>query len=138
MITKENFKDALEVIQQVCHIYDGDKVDDEKNNKYKNKLAEKLLKRMKQGAREQEERSRKKGKGQNKNMQIENIISAVSNRHPTLSPLTIWDTTIFILLDSFERLQVNEDYEMIKHQVCVWGDEKKNFKRDLWYQNNYN
>ena len=138
VITQDNFKEALEVIQQICHIYDGDKVDEEKNNRYKNKLAEKLLKRMKQGKKEQEEANRKKSKRQNKNMQIENIISAVSNRHPTLSPLTIWDATIFILLDCFERLQVNEDYEMIKHQVCVWGDEKKVFKRDLWYQNNYN
>jgi len=135
VISKDNFNDILELLQQVCHIYDADKSQEEAKAKYKNKLADTLMKKMKKGQEEQKKREAKRSG--NKDMTLSNIISSVANKHPTLSPLNIWDITVFILLDSFDRIQTNEDYDMLKRSVSVWGDEKKIFKREYWHKNLY-
>ena len=108
IICKESFIQVLEVIQRICCIY------------------EKMLK-----AKQAEK------KKSDDNMTLPNIISAVSNRHPSITPITVWELTIFQLLDSFERLRDNAFYEIEKTRVSVWGDEKKTFDAALWYKNNY-
>ena len=71
------------------------------------------------------------------NLSIPNIISAVASKHPSLNLTSIWDLTIFQLLDSFSRLQANTVYEIDSTRVSVWGDEKKTFDPALWYKNIY-
>lgn len=71
------------------------------------------------------------------NLSIPNIISSVSNMHPSINYLNIWDLTIFQLLDAFNRLQANVMYNIDCTRVSVWGDEKKTFDVSLWYKNNY-
>lgn len=130
IISENILKQVLEIIQQVCGIYEEDKVI--KESKFKNKLAKKLYEKMQKA--EKKARAEKKG---SKDYSLPNIISAVSNRHPSITPLNVWELTIFQLLDSFKRLQMNSMFEINSTRVSVWGDEKKTFDATAWYKNEY-
>lgn len=128
VIHKEVFAQVLEVLQQICCIYK--EKDESKKVKYKNKLAEKLHKRMLAAA----EKEKKKF---DKNLTVPNIISTLSCNHPSINYINIWELTLFQLFDNFERLQLRFVYEIDSTRVSVWGDEKKTFDAALWYKNNY-
>lgn len=122
IIGVENFEEVLFAIQQTCCIASKEK---KEKPKFKNEKARKLYERM------------QKSKSMNNNdlnsLSLPNIISAVSNFHPSLNPINIYDITVFQLYDSFNRLQLGEAYWMNKMRVSVWGDEKGKFKSSLWY-----
>ncbi|MBE5993213.1 MAG: hypothetical protein E7247_12610 [Paenibacillaceae bacterium] len=75
------------------------------------------------------------GNKTDKNMDLPNIISAVSARHPSLNIYNIWDITVYQLYDQFKRLQVNSFYDIQSMTVAAWGDEKKQFDASQWYKN---
>lgn len=127
VIHKGTFQEVLEIIQQVCCVY---KEKSHEKPKFKNKLAEKLFKRMEKA----NEESKKKA---DLNLSLPNIISSVSCNHPSVNYTNIWKYTVFQLLDTFERMQLKAIYDMNSTRVSVWGDEKKTFEASLWYKNNY-
>ena len=130
LVSENIFKDVLNAIQQICCI---DEVHEEPTDvKFKNKTAQKIYEKMLK-----DEAERQKKKEIDSDFTIPNIISAVSNKHPTINPINVWDLTIFQLLDSFNRLQVNSVFDIDSTRVSVWGDEKKTFNAALWYKNNY-
>ncbi len=130
VLNKEAFLQVIDLIQQICCIHT--KEDIQKDMKFKNKLAEKLFKKMQKAEREEKENRK-----MDINLSIPNIISSVSNKHPSISPFSVWDLTIFQLLDSFSRLQQNTMFGIDCTRVSVWGDEKKTFNAALWYKNGY-
>lgn len=79
----------------------------------------------------------KEEKKADKDLTIPNIISSVSNKHPSYNHTNIWDITIFQLLDSFNKLRLNTIYDIQALRVSVWGDEKKTFDSTLWHKNEY-
>ncbi len=122
IINEQSFEDVLDIICQTCCIErqsGGGKI------KFKNALARKLYERMKLG---------NKQKKKNGDMTLSNIISAVTARHTSLNYTTIYQLTIFQLMDNFERLRVNEIYDSSRITVSVWGDKKKHFDDSLWYK----
>lgn len=129
IISEKNFGDLTEVIAQICGMeYEGE----EEAPKFKNKLAEKLYKKM--------EKARKKNavfNKENKNFSIPNIISAVASKHPSLNFANIWDITIYQLIDTFQRLQMNAAYEINARSVSIWGDKKKKFDDSIWFKNRF-
>lgn len=128
VIHEKTFLQILGLIQEICCIYSKEKSIDEM--KFKNKIARKLYEKMLK-AQEQEK------KKADINMSLPNVISAVSNKHPSINPINVWDMTIFQLLDAFNRLQVNSMYDIDCTRVSVWGDEKNTFDAALWYKNNF-
>ena len=129
IITKKNFNDIIFVIQQICCI------EDKSNNeelKFKNNLAKELYFKM-QKAVEKQKIERK----EDKNFELPNLISAVSNSHPTIDPINVWDLTVYQLMDSFNRLQTNRMLDMQATSVSVWGDKKNAFNAALWYKNQF-
>ena len=131
IVQEKNFNEFLYIIQQTCGIY---RKENNENVKFKNALARKLYEKMQKANAENE---KKREKELDKNLSLANIISKVSNKHPTISPITVWDLTLFQLLDSFKSMQVNESYDISKTRVSVWGDEKNTFDGSLWYRNNH-
>lgn len=132
VINEDVFFEVIDVIQQTCCI--RDKKTTEKPPKYKNSKAKKIYEKMLKAMKEQEERESKKN---GLNFSLANIISAVSNKHPTISPVNVWDLTVFQLYDAFSRLQINNLYQIDCMRVSTWGDEKKTFDISLWYKNNF-
>lgn len=132
-IGEESFPQLLAYIQQICCMYEREEEPIEQQ-KFKSKLAEKLYRKMRKASEEQEKR---KAKLHQKEYSLANIISAVSNFHPSLSPIQIWKLTKFQLVDSFNRLQSNAIYNITWTRTAVWGDEKNQFDSALWYKNNH-
>lgn len=128
-ISKELLPQVFELIQQICCIYNAEDEIDE--SKFKNNLAKKLMERMKKAAKQNAP------KKSDLNLTIPNIISAISNKHPSLNYTNIWNLTVFQLLDAFNRTQMNSMYDIDSTRVSVWGDEKKTFDVSLWYKNEY-
>ena len=133
VIIDKTFMQAIQMIQQVCCIYEKEEERIE-NMKFKSELAKKMYEKMLKAKKEQEKIKAKKA---NKDFSLPNIISAVSNRHPTINPINVWELTVFQLIDAFGRLQVNALYDINWTRVSVWGDEKKTFDPSLWYKNNH-
>jgi len=133
VITDKLFSQVVEIIQQVCCIYDEEK-EEPAEIKFKNSIAKAMYERMQKAQKEMEQ---KKKETMDKNHSIPNIISAVASRHPSINFVNIWELTIFQLLDCFNRLQANAFYEIGWTRTAVWGDEKKTFDPSLWYQNNH-
>jgi len=130
VVNADNFEGVMKILQQVCAIYSEPK--EEEQPKYKNKLAQKLMKRMEKAQAEKSKRE-----GNDKNMTFGNIISSVSNRSFSINPINVWDMTVFQLIDSFKKQQNNEMYNINARGVSVWGDEKNTFNSELWYKNIY-
>lgn len=131
VIHNDTFMQVIELIQQTCCIYE-DTEESLDNVKYKNKLARKIYEKILKAQKEQQ-----KQKKADINLSLPNIISAVSNSHPSINPINIWNMHVFSVLDSFNRLRVNSMYHIDSTRVSVWGDEKKTFDSALWYKNNY-
>jgi hypothetical protein len=81
------------------------------------------------------QKKRDSGIRADKNMDLPNIISAVSARHPSLNIQNIWGITVYQLYDQFKRLQVNSFFDIQSMTVAAWGDEKKQFDATQWYKN---
>ena len=130
VITEDTMSQVLGLIQQICCIYDEEEQTEE--IQFKNNLAKRLFEKM-QKAKQKKNESKKT----DVNFSLPNIISALSNKHPSISPVNVWDLTVFQLLDSFNRLQANALYDIDSVRVSVWGDEKNAFDASRWYRNEY-
>lgn len=128
VISKESFSQVLELMQQICCIYSEE--ESKENLKFKNALAKKLYEKMLKAEKE-------KNKKADMNLSLPNIISSLSNKHPSINYTNVWNLTVFQLMDSFNRVQTNTMYDIDSTRVSVWGDEKKTFDFTLWYKNNY-
>lgn len=129
IIHKDILLDILDILQQICCLRKTEeKIDDKMfKNKRAKKLYEKMLKR----------RSQLPSKTNNKDLELPNIISAVSSKHPSINLTNVWELTIFQLIDTFNRLQADSAFYIDSVRVSVWGDEKKTFNMALWYKNQF-
>lgn len=128
LLAKENLSEVFCLIQQICGIY-AEEVNTD-GIKFKTQRAKWLFERMQKGNKPKKEKA-------DKNLTLPNIISAICNKHPSLTYTNIWDITLYQLLDVFSRMQNNLIYDLNSTRVSVWGDEKKTFDVSLWYKNIY-
>lgn len=132
MITEPLFPHVLNILKQVCGMEADEEEADLSQMKFKNETARKLFEKMQKAKKAQ----KKHGK-HDPNLTLPNIISAVATRHPSINYTNIGQLTIYQVMDSFDRLRNDAFYEIDKTRVSVWGDEKKTFKPDAWYKNEY-
>ncbi len=130
VINRDIFPQVIDLIQQICCINEKD--ESPENLKFKSEKARARYMKMLEA-----EKAKKTSKKADNNLSLPNIISAVSNMHPSISIISIWDLTIFQLIDSFIRLQENIMYGVNCLRVATWGDEKKQFDATAWYKNRY-
>lgn len=126
IISKDNYRDVVDVICQRNNIKNKDIADP---SKVKNKKALDILQKIKKGA----EKMAKATKADD-NMELGNIISAVANRSQSLNIINIWELTIFQLWDSFARLTNNNAYDINAASVSAWGDKDKKFDFNGWFK----
>jgi len=122
---------VISICKQVC-VMDTDDDEDINEMKFKNEAARKLYERLHAAKKKQ-----KAKKTTDINLTLPNIISVVSNNHPSINPINVWDLTLFQLFDAFNRLQLDKIYNIDSTRVSVWGDEKKKFDPAFWYKNEY-
>jgi len=131
VMTSESFDVVIDLMQQICCIHDKEE-DEEEEPVFKNEIAKKLFLKMQEA-----EKQRAKEKKADLNFTIPNIISAVASKHPSINLVNIWDLTMFQLMETFSRIQMNAVYDINALRVSVWGDEKKTFDPALWYKNSF-
>jgi len=127
-IPHEFFKEICGIIAQFNGVANDETIGDSKP-KYKNKLAEELMNRMKKG-----QEDLKKAKKEDKRYSLPNIISAVVSRHNSLNYTNIYELTVTQLYDVFNRLRNNSVLDISSISVAVWGDEKNKFDYDSWFK----
>lgn len=129
VIKKELFVKVLDLIQQICCIKDYE--EDISKETFKNNIAKKLFERLRKAKKEVS------SKKLDLNLTMPNIISSLSNKHPSLNYTNIWNITIFQLYDSFEKIRINTIFDIDSRRISIWGDKNKSFDPNLWYRNNY-
>lgn len=125
IINNQNFVQIANLILQRNYV----KIDRVDLSHVKNTKGLKTYLKCKQGRAQMQA-----NKQQSDDMELGNIISAVANNHFSINPLNVYDLTIFLLWDSFSKLQVNKLYDIQKTSVAVWGDQKKQFDINSWYK----
>lgn len=128
-ITGDVFSEICDILLQIAHSDSSDRTDFSKIKSEKSRKFMLELMRRKQAAKEASG-----AKKSDENMAIGNVVSAVCAKSQTLGYHNIWDITIYQLWDSFNRLVINDHYEINKTSISVWGDEKKQFDPSTWYK----
>ncbi len=124
IIHEGNYELVIDLILQRINI---EKPKDEiKNGKPKNKIAEKIMKKIESAAKIQKKKEDKK-------LELGNIISSVASHSKSLNIVNIWDATVFQIYDQFTRNRLDDSYSMNSRSVSVWGDKDKKFNDTLWF-----
>lgn len=131
IINQYNYTDVVSIILQKVHIKNDD--DDIDLSRVKNKRAKRIYEKARIGRRKLNKTKAKS----NLDMTIPNIISSIVSRHKSLNWTNIWEITIYQLFDTFEKLQLDDQYEFFARQVSIWGDKDKSFKFGIWNTNLY-
>ena len=99
----------------------------ENTSEIKSKKAKSIMEKILRGRKKMSE------KKTNKNYALDNIVSSVANRHPSLNMLNIWDLTVSQFWDAFKRTLNNNIYDLSSTSVSVWGDENHQFDSEGWF-----
>ena len=132
LITEESFHQIINILKQICGMRIDEDEEDITQMKFKNKKARSIFERMQKAKKVQQSE-----KGHNPDFSLPNIISAVCTRHNSINYTNVYQLTVYQLMDTFDRLRNDAFYEISSTSVSVWGDEKKTFKSDAWYKNEY-
>ena len=132
LINEELFPQIINILKQICGMHIDEEEEDASQMKFKNEKARKIFERMQKARKIQQEE-----KGHNPDFSLPNIISAVCTRHNSINYTNVYQLTVYQLMDTFDRLRNDAFYEISKTSVSFWGDEKKTFKPDAWYKNEF-
>lgn len=122
-INASNYDDITDIILQRVNVQ---KNISEENVKVKNKLAAKLLEKIKKG-------EEKKVKKEDKKTELGNVISSLSAHSKCLNIVNIWDLTIYQLYDQFRKQQYDDMYNIQSINVSVWGNKDGKFDNSQWF-----
>lgn len=95
----------------------------------KNKTALKIMQKINKGRM----KSKHRGKS-DPAMELANLISSVSARHPSIQILNIWNLTVYQLYDLFFRMQENSIFDIMMTSTAVWGNDGDRFHLSDWYK----
>lgn len=137
VIYEKNFNDIMCIIRKISYIKDGFNKAETKPKKYKSAHAKYIHEKL-EAARLKDKKVENPKLA--KDLSIENLISVVSNNHPSLTPITIYDLTIYQLYDSFERIRdrvaQNISDKAITMSMLFGGDNKKH-NYNAWFENKF-
>lgn len=103
-------------------------MDDESQHVFASEKARRLWEKMQKGRAEL-----RKAKNADGNIDLLNLISAVSARGCGYTLLNIWDLTVYQLYDQFARINVGVQMDIYSSRWAAWG--KDDFDVSLWFKN---
>lgn len=119
------WNELCDVILQRCNINRKQK---EEKPRFKSKIAKKIWLKTQKAKKQQDEKA-------DKNVELPNLISAVSAFSKTLNFINVWDLTIYQLYDQFTRLRINVFFDISSTSVAAYGDSDNKFNSEQWYEN---
>lgn len=126
VISKEVYLDVCDIICQLNNVKPNKNED---LTKIKNKKALEIMKKLQKGRSEKQ-----KNNTADKNLELGNVISAVSNKSLSLNIINIWDLTVFQLWDCFSRLANNSIYNIQSMSVAAYGNDDNYFDATSWFK----
>jgi hypothetical protein len=118
IINKEIYQKILEIIAEINCL----KVNKQQET-FANEKARKIAEKIQQA---KQKRSNVQSKD---SVSLADIISAVASRKESLNLLNIWDLTIYQLYDHYNRLIVEDEFDIHAMNYAYWGGE---FKAKHW------
>ena len=118
VITKENYQKIIEIIGEINCL----KVN-KQQELYANEKARQIAEKL------QKAKEKRKNINSKNNISLPDIISAVASRKESLNLLNIWDLTIYQLYDHYNRLIVEDEFDICAMNYAYWGEE---FKGKHW------
>lgn len=92
------------------------------------KKAWEIFEKIKKGR----EDKRKAKKGGERDVEIDNVISALGARSPNYNLLNIGGLTVWQLYNQFSRMTINEQYDVWAQKWAAWGQDDFDFS--IWYK----
>lgn len=123
-ILSDNDLDAVK--KMICKLSYISIKEKEKPPEFKSKKAKEIYEKLQKGRAALE-----KAKGVNANMELSNLIGAVSGRHAGYNLFNIWGLTVYQLYDQFSRIDTNVQLGIYGQRWAAWGEDK--FDTTVWY-----
>lgn len=105
LIHSRNYNEFVEILKYQNCITEPN--EEEKPREFKSEFEKKMWERIQEGRKMAKQAHKSSGE----NLDLFNIISAVSTRSSNYNKNTIWDCTLFQLYDEYKRLQKIDGYE---------------------------
>lgn len=124
LLVKEELQDLSVAIMQMSYI----EVDEESQHVFASEKARRIWEKCRKGRAALRKEQRKDA-----NMELPNLIGAVSARGCGYTLLNIWDLTVYQLHDQFARMNVNVQMDIYSSRWAAWG--KDDFDVSMWFKN---
>lgn len=109
IIHRDNFDDIVKIFKLQNYLEKPEEIIEEEN--VADEEARKLLEHMKEMRKKVEEKKRQQSDYEESNIDISDIISAVSSKSNSINKLNVWDFTIYQLYDEYARLELIDNYD---------------------------
>lgn len=128
IITRDNFDDIVEAVKLQNYLKKPDKIKNDEMNPA-DEETRKLMERMKELNEKVEEKKRqqKKTYGEDEEINISDIVSAVTTKSNSINKLNVWDHTLYQLYDEYARLELIDNYDF-SIRAMMAGAEKIDLK----------
>lgn len=124
LLNKADLEDVAEAVMQLSYI----KHDSQSQHRFASEKARRIWEKCQKG-----KAKLRKATQQDVNMELPNLIGAVSARNCGYTLLNIWDLTVYQLYDQFTRMNVNVQMDIYATRWAAWG--KDDFDVSLWFKN---
>lgn len=124
LLNKADLEDVAEAVMQLSYI----KHDSQSQHRFASEKARRIWEKCQKG-----KAKLRKATQQDVNIELPNLIGAVSARNCGYTLLNIWDLTVYQLYDQFTRMNVNVQMDIYATRWAAWG--KDDFDVSLWFKN---
>ncbi|MER2007487.1 MAG: hypothetical protein ABS939_08535 [Psychrobacillus sp.] len=127
IVHRDNFDDIVEIIK--LQNYLSKNKSEKKEEKYADEETRKLMEDMERHRKrvEEKKKAQAKAEGNDDEVDISDIISAVSSKSNSVNKVTIWKYTLYQLYDDYSRLELIDNYNFSIKAIMA-GAEKVDLK----------
>lgn len=128
VIHKENFDDIVEVIKLQNYLSKPKKRESSSENPV-DEETRKLMEDMERHRKrvEAKKNAKKRAEGDDDNIDLSDIVSAVSSKSNSINKLNIWELTLYQIYDEYARLELIDNYDF-SIKAMMAGAEKIDLK----------
>lgn len=126
VVNRDNFDDIVEAVKLQNYLKRPKENKDEDINPA-DEETKKLMERMKELNEKVKEKKRQQTQGEDEEINISDIVSAVTAKSNSINKLNVWDHTLYQLYDEYARLELIDNYDF-SIRAMMAGAEKIDLK----------
>ena len=126
-VTTDELYDIRQIILKISCITDP--AIEEKTPNFANKKAEEIWKKIHKGRAVAKASSNQK---HDANMELPNLVAAVSAKHNSYNLFNIWGLTVYQLYDQFARIDIGVQLDICGTRWAAWGQDA--FDTGIWFK----